>query len=54
MKFFTYFYANNVFPIMLLCWSAVATVCICICPSDKPKILEEIEMRRKEAAKNAK
>jgi len=48
MKFFKYFYTNNVFPIALLVWSAVSAVCLCICPADKPKILQEIELKAKQ------
>jgi hypothetical protein len=39
MKFFSYFFANNVFEYALLVWSALCAFYLIIKPSDKPEVL---------------
>lgn len=56
MRFFTYFYANNVFEIALIAWSILTTMYLCFKRTDKPevfialiiKILKRIEELQKQ------
>jgi len=47
MKFFKYFFSNNVFEIALLVWSALTAIYLMIRPADKPAALKEIEEMEK-------
>ena len=44
MRFFTYFYANNVFEIALLVWAALTTIYLLVKRSDKPDVYQVIHI----------
>lgn len=48
LRFFTYFYKNNVFEIIILVWAVLTTIYLCFKPSDKPAILKQIEELEKQ------
>lgn len=41
LKFFIYFFSNNVFIIMMLCFSALTAIFLCICPTNKADAIEK-------------
>ena len=41
MKFFSYFFANNVFEYAILVWSFLSAMYFIIKPSDKPDVIKK-------------
>jgi len=51
MRFYEWFYENNVFEIAFLVWSGLSLFCLCICGRDKPQELKKIEQLKREIGK---
>jgi len=51
LKFYNFFYKNDIFEIAFLVWSFLGLLCLFFCGYNQPQELKQIEKLKKEAAK---